>query len=214
MAENKKSFILYADILQTVSKLNDSKAGKLFKTILEYVNDKNPEVTDMVVDLVFEPIKQQLKRDLKKYEAIKTKRSEAGKQGGRGHKAKKANALFVKQTKANKAVTVNDTDTVTDNVRERDHAPEPDLKNSNLFRKPVIPTKQAVWETFSRAGGTKEMAKSFYEKHEGMGWYLSGSPIVNYIPLAQKFISTWNSIDGEKKETNFSSSAPPLKTNV
>lgn len=80
MAKDKKSFVLYVDLLHTVEKLTDEEAGKLFKHILEYVNDKDPEA-DRVTELVFEPIKRQFKRDLKKWEGIKDKRSEAGKKG-------------------------------------------------------------------------------------------------------------------------------------
>ena len=68
MAEGKKGFILYADIIHTVKKLPIEKRGELFTIILEYVNDENPKVHDMMVDLVFEPIKRQLKRDLSRYE--------------------------------------------------------------------------------------------------------------------------------------------------
>jgi len=62
--ENKKSFILYADIHSTIQHLTDEKAGELFKLILSYVNDEDPEVNDLVLKIAFEPIKQQLKRDL------------------------------------------------------------------------------------------------------------------------------------------------------
>lgn len=78
MAENKKSFLLYADIIAIVSKLPDDIAGKLFKIILEYVNDKNPIVDDLLLSIAFEPIKLQLKRDLAKYETIKETSSENG----------------------------------------------------------------------------------------------------------------------------------------
>lgn len=78
MAENKKSFLLYADIIAMVSKLPDDIAGKLFKIILEYVNDKNPIVDDLLLSVAFEPIKLQLKRDLAKYETIKETSSENG----------------------------------------------------------------------------------------------------------------------------------------
>jgi hypothetical protein len=57
MAEGKKGFILYADIIHTVKKLPMEKRGELFTIILEYVNDENPEVTDLLIDLVWEPIK-------------------------------------------------------------------------------------------------------------------------------------------------------------
>jgi len=78
MAENKKSFLLYADIIGVVSKLPDEKAGQLFKIILDYVNDKNPEVEDLLLSIAFEPIKLALKRDLIKYESIKESSSENG----------------------------------------------------------------------------------------------------------------------------------------
>tara|TARA_R110002050_G_C8890675_1_gene509434 strand:- start:534 stop:1253 length:720 start_codon:yes stop_codon:yes gene_type:complete len=81
MAENKKGFILYADLIHTVNKMPNDKAGELFKVILEYVNDNNPVVDDMLVDLVFEPIKRQMKRDLEKYEGVKDKKSEGGRIG-------------------------------------------------------------------------------------------------------------------------------------
>jgi len=67
MAAGKKSFILYCDLINTVKKLPDEKAGELFKLILSYVNDENPVVDDFILDLVFEPIKLQLKRDLEGY---------------------------------------------------------------------------------------------------------------------------------------------------
>jgi len=78
MAENKKSFILYADLMHTVSKMPDNKAGELLKHILLYVNDRHPETDDLIIQLTFEPIKQQLKRDLKKYGNKKGERSRAG----------------------------------------------------------------------------------------------------------------------------------------
>ena len=81
MAENKKGFLLYCDLLHTVEKLNDEQAGKLFKHVLEYVNDLNPETEDILLQVCFEPIKQNLKRDLRKYESTCVKRSEAGKKG-------------------------------------------------------------------------------------------------------------------------------------
>jgi hypothetical protein len=73
MAENKKSFVLYCDLIHTVSKMPKEKAGELFIHILEYVNDLEPETDDLIIQLTFEPIKQSLKRDLQKYERIREK---------------------------------------------------------------------------------------------------------------------------------------------
>ena len=76
--ENKKSFILYCDLIHTVEHLTDEQAGNLFKHILEYVNDREPITDNVITKLSFEPIKQQLKRDLKKWENKTDQRSEAG----------------------------------------------------------------------------------------------------------------------------------------
>lgn len=75
-----------------------------------------------------------------------------------------------------------------------------DLSNSNLARKPHIPTKEKVFECFTRAGGTDEMAESFWNKHEGTGWYLNGSPIVNYSSLVQNYVANWKQNEVRKKE--------------
>ena len=81
MAENKKSFLLYTDLIHTVNKLNDEQAGQLFKHVLEYVNDLNPQTDDILLQVCFEPIRQSLKRDLRKYENMREKKREAGKKG-------------------------------------------------------------------------------------------------------------------------------------
>lgn len=132
MAENKKSFVLYADLIHTVKKMPKDKAGELFLTILSYVNDEQPVVDDMIVDLVFEPIKRQMKRDLVAYEAKKKQWSEAGKASAEAKKAakeaeeKRSKEINEASTKVNdvensstdSTVTVNVTDTVNVNVND------------------------------------------------------------------------------------------------
>lgn len=110
MAENKKSFLLYCDLIHTVKKLPKDKQGELFITILEYVNDMNPEVKDLNVDLVFEPIKRQLKRDLIKYEGKKKQWSDAGKASA---KARKKKSTVVNGRSTDSTVTVTDIVNVT-----------------------------------------------------------------------------------------------------
>lgn len=194
MAKDKKSFILYTDLINTVSKLPDQKAGKLFKLILEYVNDLNPQVNDLILEVAFEPIKQQLKRDLKRWEGYIDKQVQNGKKGGRPknpeepNETQKTQAFFEEPKKAdNVNVTVN----VNDNVKENT-VPPANLVSSNLFRKPKIPTEQQVLEAFINSGGTKEMSEAFYSKHQATGWYLNNSPIINYSSLIGKFIKNWN----------------------
>jgi hypothetical protein len=83
MAKDKKSFLLYVDLIHTVDKLPNDKAGELFKLILNYVNDLNPTTEDLLLNVAFEPIKQQLKRDLRRYESICERNKINGLKGGR-----------------------------------------------------------------------------------------------------------------------------------
>src|SRR5689334_9421181 len=113
MAKDKASFVVYSDLIHTIEKLSDARAGKLFKIMLQYVNDRNPpDPDDIVLQVAFEPIKQYLKRDLKKWEANRGKRIEAGKLGGiksgesRRREANEANASNGKRDEANEAVIV------------------------------------------------------------------------------------------------------------
>lgn len=129
MAEGKKSFVLYSDQRSIIDMLPDDKAGQLLKHIFAYVNDENPISNDPLLLLAFEPIKLQMKRDLKKWEQIKEGRSAAGKASAEARRiAKEAeqnstnstNVKFVQQTSTNPTVNVNVNDTVTVNVNENE----------------------------------------------------------------------------------------------
>lgn len=127
MAENKTSFVLYSDQRGIFDKLNDDQAGQLIKHIFSYVNDEDPD-GDFITELAFEAIKQQLKRDLKKWDKTKEGRSKAGKASAEARRRKKeqkgtnsTNVKIVEQTPTNPTVNVNDNvnvnvnDNVTDN---------------------------------------------------------------------------------------------------
>ena len=113
MATNKKSFVLYTDIIESIRLLDNAKAGELFKHILRYVNDENPTTNDVIINLVFTPIKLQLKRDLKRYETRAERSRENGTKGGRP-KTQKTQQVNLKPRKPD-TVTVTVNDTVNDN---------------------------------------------------------------------------------------------------
>jgi uncharacterized phage protein (TIGR02220 family) len=110
MAKDKKSFILYVDQKDLWNKLPDEVAGKLIKHIYAYVSDENPTSDDLIVNIAFEPIKQQLKRDLKLFEEKRVKRSEAGMAG--------ANKRW--QTIANDSKRIKPIAKIADNVNVND----------------------------------------------------------------------------------------------
>lgn len=78
MAVDKNSIIVYADWIELFEALEDDEAGRLIKHFFRYVNDQNPEPPDRLTELSFIPMKTSLKRDLKKWECTKEKRSLAG----------------------------------------------------------------------------------------------------------------------------------------
>jgi hypothetical protein len=104
MADNKKSFILYCDQKGVWDKLNNEQAGKLIKHIIAYVNDENPKTDDFITELAFEPIKQHLKRDLKKWEKQYEQRVEAGKKSA---ESRKRNATSVNERSISSTDNVN-----------------------------------------------------------------------------------------------------------
>ena len=110
MAKDKKSFVLYADLLTSVDHLTDEELGKLFRHTLQYVNDLNPVMEDRLLLTAWKPIQQSLKRDLKKYEERAERSRENGKLGGRP-KTQKTQQVFLKPRKPDSdsvSVSVND----------------------------------------------------------------------------------------------------------
>ena len=115
MAENKKSFVAYADWKETFDALSDEKAGELIKHIFAYVNDESPVSECMLINAVFANIKHTLKRDLKKWEKQHVQRKEAGKKSA---EVRKRNATVVNGRSISSTVSVSVSDSV--NVNEKD----------------------------------------------------------------------------------------------
>jgi hypothetical protein len=142
MATNKKSVLLYCDIIHTVKELTNEEAGKLFKHYLEYINDLNPVSDDRMITLLFEPIKQNLKRDLKKWESKSLKNKEI------------AIAGWVKRKEADECerikVDANDADKVTVTVKDT-------VKDINI-------SFDVFWNLYNKKIGAKEKLKVKWQK--------------------------------------------------
>ena len=145
MAKDKKGFILYADQKNLFNKLPNEKAGELIKHILAYVNDEEPKTDDLLIEIAFEPIKAQLKRDLIKFEKAREQRSQAGKNSAALRKAQRdateSTSVESRSTKSTvkDKVTVKDTkeeegvykkiSTLSDEYKSNDRILEAVLKN-------------------------------------------------------------------------------------
>ena len=101
----KKTFVLYADMIESIELLNMEQRGILLTAILCDQNEIDLPDMDALVTMAYSFVKRQLKANAEKYESTLEKRREAGKAGGlaKAENAKNAlaNASFAKQTLAN-----------------------------------------------------------------------------------------------------------------
>jgi len=178
MAKDKTSFILYSDYKEHFEILPDDIAGKLIKHIFRYVNDGNPESQDLILNVAFNPIKQHLKRDLKKFEDKKVARKEAGKLGG---VAKASNA---KKTLANLRDSVSDSVTV----------------NKKRVKAFTPPSLQEVTDYFKENGYNQASAFKAFNYYNTADWKDStGKKVQNW---KQKMIAVWFKNDNKEIKTS------------
>lgn len=153
MADNKKSFLLYCDLIYTIEKLTDEQAGKLLKHTLRYVNDLNPTPEDILTEVVFEPIKQSLKRDLLKYEEIRIKNKESADK--RWAMRNDASASERMQTDTKNADSDSDSDSDKDKKKRKEQLRKISFNNCDLFDKKVFKAQFSDW--------SKEKLSYYYE---------------------------------------------------
>ena len=68
MAKEQKGFVVYGDIEESLEELSDEQVAKLFRGMVNYFNTgKDPKFTGLL-KLAFIPIRQQMDRDVDKYE--------------------------------------------------------------------------------------------------------------------------------------------------
>lgn len=183
--EGKKSFVLYCDIIHTVSKMNNEDAGLLLKHILAYTNDKNPDPPNLVVDLVFEPIKQFLKRDLEKWKDETTKRSEAGKKWMKTRWGNNDKKDITNDNSVINGIT-NITDSVSVSVSVSDSVIVKKKEKKTTFSPPTIWEVEQYFTTNQYNIATARKAWNFYEVAD---WHDSqGKKVRNW---KQKMQSVW-----------------------
>jgi hypothetical protein len=195
MAEGKKSFIAYCDWKETFNALPDEYAGKLVKHLFAYVSDECPESDDLIIKAVFANIKQTLKRDLKKYDNIKIKRSLAGKISGDIRKQK-----GTKRTSVNKPEQTStkrtDNGSVNDSVNDNVIVTEEKKKECNIIPPPVF-----LIAKYCKDRNNGINADYFYDWYQTRGWKVGKDKMKDW----QSAIRTW-----EKRNEARSSDTPKL----
>jgi uncharacterized protein YdaU (DUF1376 family) len=213
MAENKKSFVLYADLINNIDHLTNEEKGILFNHLLEYVNDMNPVLTDRVVLSAWKFIQSQLKRDLVKFEEVKGKRSEAGKESARLRALKKeqqsstksTSVESVQQTSTNPTVSVNDNDNDNDNDNVNDIitiAEKEDLADT-IFKQASIKYDSYAKQLFEDAGFIEALSRNQIKETNAEVCKLT---IHKYLKLFLSHLNEYKHVHQNKKQfsANFS----------
>lgn len=183
MAENKRSFLLYTDVHFTLQKLTDEQAGKLFKHILSYVNDDDPKLDNLILEIAFEPIKQSLKRDLRRYEAICKRNKDNGLKGGRPKKKpRKPSGLINNPNNPDEPKKADsDSDSDSDNDNDNDNGID------NNKEKNIIPPPIFLITKYCKERNNGIDAEYFYDWYQTRGWKVGKDKMKDW----QSAIRTW-----------------------
>lgn len=167
MANDKKSFLLYCDLIHTVEQLTDEQAGDLFKHILRYVNDQQPQTDNVITRIAFEPIKQSLKRDLQKYEDIRKRNQD----NARKRWDATASDRIPNDTKNADSVSVSVSGSVTGK------------KEIKGFVKPTI----EQLKEYMREQGMNDIAENWLNHYEANGWMVGKNKMKDW----KASVRTW-----------------------
>lgn len=203
MATDKKSFVLYADLLKSIEHLTNEEKGILFNHLLEYVNDKNPVLTDRLVLTAWKPIELQLKRDLKKFEEVKVKRSDAGKRSAELRALKSNEQKATKPTSVESVQQTSTNPTVNDNVNVNDT-----VINKSKGKKFSPPTLLEVEIYFLENTYSKELAKKAFNYYDIAQWKdARGNQVKNW---KQKMQSVWFKEENKTSNNKNNNNHKPL----
>lgn len=194
MAKDKTSFILYCDQQGLFNKLPDEIAGKLIKHIFAYVNDEDPIASDLLLEIAFEPIKLQLKRDLRKYDDYIDKQRLNGAKGGRPSKPTETQITQPFFQESKKA------DNVNGNENENENA-----TNKTGFVKPTIEQVDNYMKEIEYKGD----AEYFINHYQSNGWVVGRSKMKDW----KSAVRNWKKNDKNfSKQTEQISNKPKLAT--
>jgi hypothetical protein len=200
MATGKKKVIVYADWKSTFELLSDEEAGKLIKHFFRYVNDEDPEPPERLIEILFEPIKVTLKRDLEKWEIRSGNAKANGLKGGRPkseNNPKEPTRLFLAQKKP---VSVSVSDSVSVSVKENNSLITSVIKEcvteKTASRKFVKPTRQEI-QDFIILNSFVIDPDYFINHYESNGWKVGKNSMKDW----KATLRNWNTREKENQKS-------------
>ena len=159
MSKEQRGFIVYGDIQDVLTELDDQQTAQLFRGMVDYfVSGKDPKFTG-VLKFVFIPIKQQMDRNADKYEKKCEKMRENANKRWQNAIASKSNQLD-----ANDANTKTNTNTNTKKDTDTDTTTNTDTKSVsggrykcddefNIWKRLTPEDIDVLYEKFPNSGG-------------------------------------------------------------
>ena len=160
MSKEQRGFIVYGDIQDVLTELDDQQTAQLFRGMVDYfVSGKDPKFTG-VLKFVFIPIKQQMDRNADKYEKKCEKMRENANKRWQNAIASKSNQLD-----ANDANTNTNTNTDTDTKKDTDTNTTTDTNTDfgrgrykcddefNIWKRLTPDDIDVLYEKFPNSGG-------------------------------------------------------------
>ena len=186
MAKDKKSVLIYVDWIATFNKLEDDEAGRLIKHFFSYVNDLNP-TSDRLTEILFEPIKQQLKRDLKAYEQTCERNSLNA-----SLRWNKNNATACDRIRTDAKHADNDNDNDNDN----------DTYNSKRKSKRFSPPTLLEVEDYCFERKNTVDASKFIDYYTSNGWKVGKNAMKDWRAAVRTWEKTQKNNNNENKQGN------------
>tara|TARA_R110001606_G_scaffold117801_2_gene247757 strand:- start:5452 stop:6390 length:939 start_codon:yes stop_codon:yes gene_type:complete len=182
MAEEKKSFLIYTNLLETLEYQSNEVAGELFKHMLLYVNDRNPVSDNPLINALFIPIKQKMKFDLDKWEGKKEGYSKAGKMSSLSKSHKDLHSkVKADEMKLEEALKIAET------RKEVKTTVEPILKPSKVVKPKLDTTKREeqflkFWDIYDRKDDKKKCLEKFLKLTDKQVEKIA-STIIRYVEV-------------------------------
>lgn len=178
----KDTFILNTDLDEKTQMLSDKEVGQIFRKILKYVKEEPLPKLERHLEMVFDFIRVDLDKNLRKYEDTCKRRKEAIQ--------KRWN-----NTNEYNSIQMNTNDTDSDNEYEYDYeSSKEDKKEIKTKKKFIKPSLEEV-NSYCLERNNKVDAQRFIDYYEANGWKVGRNSMKDW----KAAIRTW-----EKNEGSFS----------
>ena len=207
MADGKKSFQLYTDLIDFVNGSNvhnveveamtDEEAGKLFRWILEYVNDLHPPIPKEI-KFVTAIVKRQLDDELEKWKSQCEVNRINGAKGGRPRKPKETeeNQIGFEETHNNPEKPDKDKDKDKDNnIKENTTTTSSSVKEKSATSRFCPPTLEEIMNYCEERKNLVD-AERFFDFYSSKGWMVGKNKMKDW----KAAVRTWEKEAGFKDD--------------